>query len=206
MHTSLPSLVGINHLDSFAQFFIQQLFQSSFGLHWTLQIWLCQVNSGRTFVSSRFVKQITYMHQSLQEEYAREFSVFKPDKRLKWLPHLGTVQLEIQLEDRLVTADVPPLEAAIIELFSDGDDADTDEEQSEGTINKTTWAFDDLLEAVGSVSKSALIKALATWIELGVLKEDPENVFVLLDRKEEIAHNGVGVRAGPLYPFLEFSF
>ena len=55
----------------------------------------------------------------LQEQYAKEFSTFKPDKRLRWLPHLGTVHLELQLEDRTVKADVPPLEAAFIELFSE---------------------------------------------------------------------------------------
>ena len=54
----------------------------------------------------------------LQTDYAHEFTVFKPDKKLKWLPHLGTVQLELQLEDRVVDVDVPPLEAAFIELFS----------------------------------------------------------------------------------------
>jgi hypothetical protein len=38
--------------------------------------------------------------------------LFKPDKKLKRLLHLGTVQLELQLEDRVVDVDVPPLEAA----------------------------------------------------------------------------------------------
>ena len=55
----------------------------------------------------------------LQTDYAHEYTVFKPDKKLKWLPHLGTVQLEMQLEDRVVDVDVPPLEAAFIELFSE---------------------------------------------------------------------------------------
>jgi len=54
----------------------------------------------------------------LQDLYAQEFTIFKPDKKLKWLPHLGTVRLELQLDDRTVEADVPPLEAAFIELFS----------------------------------------------------------------------------------------
>jgi len=54
----------------------------------------------------------------MQEDYAREFTVFKPDKKLKWLPNLGTVHLDVELEDRTISADVPPLEAAIIELFS----------------------------------------------------------------------------------------
>jgi hypothetical protein len=55
----------------------------------------------------------------LQAQYAKEFSTFKPDKKLRWLPHLGTVHLELQLEDRKITADVAPLEAAFIELFSE---------------------------------------------------------------------------------------
>jgi anaphase-promoting complex subunit 2 len=44
--------------------------------------------------------------------------VFKPDKKLKWLPHLGTAQLEIELEDQSLEVDVPPFEAAFIKLFS----------------------------------------------------------------------------------------
>ena len=54
----------------------------------------------------------------LQKEYAQGFNKFKPDKRLKWLPQLGTMQLELELGDRTVEATVPPLEAAFIELFS----------------------------------------------------------------------------------------
>ncbi|KAF5367867.1 hypothetical protein D9615_010472 [Tricholomella constricta] len=53
----------------------------------------------------------------LQEQYWKEFTIFKPDKK-RWLPHLGTIHLELQLEDRTIEADVPPLEAAFIELFS----------------------------------------------------------------------------------------
>jgi len=55
----------------------------------------------------------------MQSDYAHESTVFKPDKKLKWLPHLGTVQLEIELEDRTLEVDVPPLEAPFIELFSE---------------------------------------------------------------------------------------
>ena len=54
-----------------------------------------------------------------QDAYAKEFHTFKPDKKLYWLPHLGTVSLEIELQDRTVNANVPPFEAAIIELFSE---------------------------------------------------------------------------------------
>lgn len=55
----------------------------------------------------------------LQEEYSKEFTIFKPDKKLRWLPHLGSVTLELALEDRTIEVNVPPLEAAFIELFSE---------------------------------------------------------------------------------------
>lgn len=45
--------------------------------------------------------------------------MFKPDKKLVWMSHLGTINLEIELDDRTVEAEVPPLEAAFIELFSE---------------------------------------------------------------------------------------
>lgn len=65
------------------------------------------------------ISRLASLSIRLQDQYARGFSTFKPDKRLRWLPHLGTVHLELELEDRTVTADVAPLEAAFIELFAD---------------------------------------------------------------------------------------
>ncbi|KII90894.1 hypothetical protein PLICRDRAFT_137424 [Plicaturopsis crispa FD-325 SS-3] len=107
--------------------------------------------------------------QKLQEEYAKEFSKFKPDKRLRWLPHLGTVKLELELQDRTVSADVPPLEAAFIESFSE----------------KSVWTVSELVSRVGSVDNIAALKALSTWVDLGVLKEDSEDTFRLLEVAEE---------------------
>ncbi|KAF9054879.1 hypothetical protein BJ165DRAFT_741999 [Panaeolus papilionaceus] len=107
--------------------------------------------------------------QKLQEDYSQEFNVFKPDKKLKWIPHLGTVNLHLELEDRILELDVPPLEAAFIELFSE----------------KDTWLLDDLISAVGKVDRSAALKALATWIDHGVIKEDPENTFILLEHADD---------------------
>ena len=52
------------------------------------------------------------------ETYSKEFTAFKQDKKLRWLPLLGTLDLCIELGDRELEVRVPPLEAAIIELFS----------------------------------------------------------------------------------------
>ena len=44
---------------------------------------------------------------------------FKPDKKLHWLPQLGTITLELELQDRTVEVDVTPLEAAVIGFFEE---------------------------------------------------------------------------------------
>lgn len=41
------------------------------------------------------------------------------------------------------------------------------------------------MKAAGSLNRGVVIKGLATWVDLGVLKEDPENTFVLLEREEQ---------------------
>ncbi|KAF8264772.1 ubiquitin-protein ligase [Lactarius quietus] len=97
--------------------------------------------------------------REIQEAYAREFTTFKPDKKLRWFSHLGTVHLEIQLQDRVISADVPPLEAAFIELFSEQD----------------VWTVNDLVERVGMIERSAALKALFAWVDRGVLREETEN-------------------------------
>ena len=51
----------------------------------------------------------------MKSEYTHEFTVFKPDIKLKWLPRLGTMQLEIELEDQTLKMDVAPLEAPFTE-------------------------------------------------------------------------------------------
>jgi anaphase-promoting complex subunit 2 len=45
--------------------------------------------------------------------------------------------------------------------------------------------MDDLIAGVGSVDRTAALKALVTWVDLGVLKEDAENKFRLLEIAEE---------------------
>ena len=55
----------------------------------------------------------------VQDLYANGFTEFKPDKKLHWLPQLGTITLELELQDRTIEAEVTPLEAAVIGLFEE---------------------------------------------------------------------------------------
>jgi anaphase-promoting complex subunit 2 len=102
------------------------------------------------------------------------------------LPHLGTVNLELELEDRTVSADVAPLEAAFIELFSEKSREFISiwAPDSDGSL-PGVWTLDELTSRVGSVDRSAALKALVTWVDMGILKEDVENTFRLLEVKEE---------------------
>ncbi|KAI0632358.1 hypothetical protein C8Q77DRAFT_1125177 [Trametes polyzona] len=106
--------------------------------------------------------------REIQETYAREYHLFKPDKRLYWLSHLGTINLDIELQDRTVSAEVPPLEASIVEFFS----------------QKDTWTVDELVAELKSVEKSAILKALITWVDLGVVKEEETDRYKLLEVAE----------------------
>ena len=45
--------------------------------------------------------------------------------------------------------------------------------------------LEELITEVGDIVRSAAFKALVTWVNMGVLKEDLENTFVLLERAEE---------------------
>jgi anaphase-promoting complex subunit 2 len=44
------------------------------------------------------------------------------------------------------------------------------------------WILDDLIKAVGPVGQSSSLKVLSTWVDHGILIEDPEFTFNLLER------------------------
>lgn len=56
---------------------------------------------------------------ALQQSYQQAFTSFKPDKYLRWMPHLGSVDVEIELDDRTLALQVTPLQAAVAELFQE---------------------------------------------------------------------------------------
>lgn len=96
------------------------------------------------------------------------------------------MQLELEFDDRKVDADVPPLEAAFIELFSEKGATYSARVPCCALRPYTdTWTVDELISRVGTVSRSAALKSLATWVDMRVLKEDSEHVFKLLSVGEE---------------------
>ena len=137
--------------------------------------------------------QPSYHLGSIQEEYAQEFTVFKPDKKLVWMSHLGTINLEIELDDRTIEAEVPPLEAAFIELFSEQGVFPNSITLPILRLPSDEWSVPDLIAKLGTIERPAAIKALTTWIELGVLKEDSVDHYRLLKTAEPLGTTGKAV-------------
>jgi anaphase-promoting complex subunit 2 len=49
------------------------------------------------------------------------------------------------------------------------------------------WSLEELGTQVGNIDRTAALKALVTWVDMGVLKEDTEGSFRLLEIAEEPA-------------------
>ncbi|GAA5855220.1 hypothetical protein JCM5353_005046 [Sporobolomyces roseus] len=90
----------------------------------------------------------------VQSDYDRTFSSLKADKKLRWLPQLGNVNLTIQLKDRSLTVDATPVQAAIIEMFTKQD----------------TWAPDALQVELKLTDLATVRNGLFFWNNLGVVK------------------------------------
>ena len=81
--------------------------------------WPCQRNLKSRAVSLFCEMASLTQTRRVQDRYADGFMEFKPDKKLHWLPQLGTITLELELQDRTIEAEVTPLEAAVIGFFEE---------------------------------------------------------------------------------------
>lgn len=52
-------------------------------------------------------------------EYASQYAKIKRGRKLAWLDHLGTVEIEIELEDRTISKEVTPIQASIVYAFEE---------------------------------------------------------------------------------------
>ncbi|CAE6344053.1 unnamed protein product [Rhizoctonia solani] len=106
--------------------------------------------------------------QKMQEAFENEYNEHKAGKKLRWMNNLGTVALDVELEDRVVNADATPLEAAVVELFSE----------------QNIWGIDDLSGKLGINDSAPIRAALMFWTSNGVLKPLEDSKYELLERLE----------------------
>ncbi|XP_077986811.1 anaphase-promoting complex subunit 2-like [Glandiceps talaboti] len=100
------------------------------------------------------------------ENYTKEYETLKGMRTLNWKPHLGLVNLDVELKDRKLTLSVSPIHATIIMHFQE----------------KDTWTVDEL-SSVMQVPSAALRRKIAFWQSQGVVKEQTTDTFVLIEER-----------------------
>ncbi|XP_012233242.2 anaphase-promoting complex subunit 2 isoform X1 [Linepithema humile] len=100
--------------------------------------------------------------QNQLNKYVKAFEALKGNRTLCWKPHLGNVNLEIELKDRKLDINVTPIHATIILHFQD----------------KSEWALQDLAEIM-HVPTTVLRRKMTFWVSQGLLKETSNNVYIL---------------------------
>lgn len=108
----------------------------------------------------------------LQDQYAKGFEQLKSTRKLNWLNQLGTVTVQLDLQDRSVEVECKTYEAAVIYEFqnADGDDG-APAQRNFNDIWQTLMLDEDLLE-----------EALAFWISKRVLKDIGDQNYEVLER------------------------
>lgn len=110
--------------------------------------------------------------------YRKSFEALKGNRTLNWKPHLGLVNMEIELKSgRVLSFTASPVHTAIIMLFQD----------------KERWSIDELSAAL-RMSSTALRRKVAFWQSNGLLREESPDVYVLVE--DELTPSSASTAAG----------
>ncbi|XP_067662241.1 anaphase-promoting complex subunit 2-like [Haliotis asinina] len=113
--------------------------------------------------------------QKALENYTKRFEALKGNRTLSYKPHLGLVNIEIELKEQVLPFSVSPVHAAIIMQF-----------QSQGK-----WTVDEL-SSVLQMPASALRRKITYWQSQGLLKEEVPDTFVLVEEHKGGTHDMMG--------------
>uniref|UniRef100_I3JSM4 Anaphase-promoting complex subunit 2 n=1 Tax=Oreochromis niloticus TaxID=8128 RepID=I3JSM4_ORENI len=100
------------------------------------------------------------------EAYTHRYEKLKAMRTLSWKPHLGSVTLDVELEDRVLTnLTVSPIQAATIMYFQE----------------KSSWTLEELSVKLGA-PKELVHRKLALWQQQGVLREEAGGRFYVVEK------------------------
>ncbi|KXJ92323.1 hypothetical protein Micbo1qcDRAFT_233603 [Microdochium bolleyi] len=111
----------------------------------------------------------------MQKTYEEIFSHLKPSRKVKWLNHLGSATIELELEDRTINKVVHTYEAAVINAFSEDGPA--------------SWTFEDLWMKL-EMDEDLLTSALEYWQRQQVLSKVGDH-YTVLERLPDAQQQGV---------------
>ncbi|XP_075982939.1 anaphase promoting complex subunit morula [Anticarsia gemmatalis] len=112
------------------------------------------------------------------EAYTKSFEALKGNRTLSWKPHLGNVNIEIEIGDKKLDLTVSPFNATLIMHFQD----------------KPEWSIDEL-HKVMKVPVTILRRKITYWQSMGLIAEKNTDYYVLVDgsdaNKANVATNQV---------------
>ncbi|PNF17763.1 hypothetical protein B7P43_G06880 [Cryptotermes secundus] len=96
--------------------------------------------------------------------YTKAFETLKGNRTLSWKPHLGSVNIDIELKDRKINLTVSPTHATIIWHFQ----------------TKNQWTVEELSQLM-HVPATVLRRKIAFWQSQGMLREVSTDSFLLVE-------------------------
>ncbi|CAH2094533.1 unnamed protein product [Euphydryas editha] len=112
------------------------------------------------------------------DAYTKAYEALKGNRTLSWKPHLGNVNIEIEIGDKKLDLTVSPFNATLIMHFQ----------------NKPEWSLDELHQIM-KVPITILRRKITYWQSLGIVAEKSSDFYVLVDgtdvNKSNVAVNQV---------------
>lgn len=98
------------------------------------------------------------------EAYTKAFEALKGNRTLSWKPHLGNVNLEIEIGEKKLDLTVSPFNATLIMNFE----------------KKSEWSLDELHQVM-KVPVTVLRRKITYWQSMGLVSERSTDYYVLVD-------------------------
>ncbi|KAK9499694.1 hypothetical protein O3M35_002696 [Rhynocoris fuscipes] len=114
-----------------------------------------------------FKEETLELPQKIKDDlnvYTKAFETLKGNRTLSWKPHLGSVNLDIEIKGRVINLTVSPTHAAIIWYFQD----------------KSQWTIEEL-STVLHIPPTVLRRRIAFWQSQGLLREIATDTFLLIE-------------------------
>lgn len=133
----------------------------------------------------------------LQARYSEGFEALKPSRKLTWLDGLGTVVVDLELEDRLFSGEVTTWQATVVYAFQEPSPS---HEENPERVQRSVLELSQLLDMPVSLTRSACL----FWVSKRILIELQPDIFCVLETlpdDDESAENltGTGKTASASY-------
>uniref|UniRef100_T1IXP7 Anaphase-promoting complex subunit 2 n=1 Tax=Strigamia maritima TaxID=126957 RepID=T1IXP7_STRMM len=102
------------------------------------------------------------------DSYTKAFETHKGNRTLTWRPHLGSVNLTLEFNNRNLTLSVSPIHAVMIMQFE----------------KKERWSIKEL-SAVMHVPPTVIRRKILFWQSRGILHEESRDVYVMSEENDD---------------------